>query len=55
MMLQQKEILLTKEKYESLSEEDRVSHLMMGEFIEDNQQYSYLEKREQLLKKVRES
>jgi len=55
MMLQQKDILLTKEKYEALSEEDRSSRLMMGEFIEDNTQHSYIEKREQLLKKVRES
>jgi 2-oxoglutarate/2-oxoacid ferredoxin oxidoreductase subunit beta len=55
MMLQQKELLLLQSKYDALSEEEKTSYLPMGEFIEDNQQMSYIEKREQLLKKVRES
>ncbi|MDD4614073.1 MAG: 2-oxoacid:ferredoxin oxidoreductase subunit beta, partial [Caldisericia bacterium] len=55
MMMEQKDMLVLQSKYDALSVEDQASHLPMGEFIEDNQQLSYIEKREQLLKKVRES
>ncbi len=55
MLTNQKDILVSKDKYETLSSDDKFGKLPIGEFIEDNSQPSYLEKREQLLKKVRET
>ncbi len=55
MMMAQKELLISKEKADKLSKEEIGNRLLMGELVENNDQPSYLEKREQLLKEVRGS
>ncbi len=44
MLTNQKDILVSKDKYETLSSDDKFGKLPIGEFIEDNSQPSYLEK-----------